>query len=815
MDRFICVHGHFYQPPRENPWLEAIELQDSAYPYHDWNARITAECYATNATSRILNDAGEIVRIVNNYSRISFNFGPTLLAWMEPNAPAVYQAVIRADVESQERCGGHGSAMAQPYNHVILPLASLRDKETQVEWGIRDFRRRFGREPEGMWLPEAAVDLESLDIFAAHGIKYTVLAPHQAARVRPLDALGSGAWRDVSEDTLDLTRPYLQKLPSGRSIAVFFYNGALSRAVAFEGLLRDGRAFADRLLAGFNDSIRGGQLVNIATDGETYGHHHRHGDMALAYALHRIEQSGQARLTNYGEFLERFPPTMEVQVAPDTSWSCAHGIERWRSDCGCFTGGEAGWTQSWRAPLRAALDWLRDELAPRYEGAARELVKDPWAARDDYIDVIADRSPESVEEFVSRNGTGPMDRDGKVRLLKLMELQRHALLMYTSCGWFFNELSGIETVQVVMYAGRAVQLAGELFGVDFEPRFLELLDKARSNVPDEGTGRQIYEKHVKPAVVDLVKVGAHYASASLFEPYNDRARIYCYTVVQRSREVREAGDARLVIGRARIASEITLEYDDLTFVVLHMGDHNLNGGIRRFHDQAAFESLAASFRQAFSRADLATVIRNLDRFFDGMTFSLKSLFRDEQRRVLDRILDSSIQEAGETFRHVFEHHAPLMRFLLDIGMPLPPPFRMAADFTLNRDLRRLFTHDEAADLPQAHALLDEAQEFSVTLDNRGLGYALKETLESLAEKLRHEPESLETLLHLVAVAQLARSLPFEVDLWKVQNIFYGLKENVYPGVRARAVDGYPAAQEWSDGFVALGRSLRVAMDDGR
>ncbi len=807
MERFICVHGHFYQPPRENPWLEAIELQDSAYPYHDWNARITAECYGSNATSRILNDPGEIVRIVNNYARISYNFGPTLLAWMEPNAPEVYQAVLRADVESQERCGGHGSAIAQAYNHVILPLADARDKDTQVEWGIRDFRRRFGREPEGLWLPETAVDLETLDVLAAHGIRFTILAPHQAARVRSVEG---GAWRDVREDTLDLTRPYLQKLPSGRSIAVFFYNGPLSRAVAFEGLLRDGKAFADRLLSAFNDSARP-QLVSIATDGETYGHHHRHGDMALAYALHRIEHSGQARLTNYADFLERFPPALEVQIKENTSWSCAHGIERWRSDCGCFTGGEPGWNQKWRGPLRAALDWLRDQLAPLYERAAQELVHDPWAARNDYIDIIADRSPEVVEEFLARHAAGPLDREGKVRLLKLLELQRHELLMYTSCGWFFNELSGIETVQVVMYAGRAVQLAGQLFGVDLEPSFLGLLEKAQSNVPEEGNGRQIYEKHVKPAMVDLLKVGAHYAAASLFEPYADRTRIYCYTVVQRSRELREAGEARLLVGRARIASEITWEYDDLTFAVLHMGDHNLNGGIRRFQEVGTYEELAGSFRQAFSRADLATVIRYLDKFFDGMTFSLKSLFHDEQRRVLDRILDSSVQDAGETFRHVFEHHAPLMRFLLDLGMPLPPPFRMAADFTLNRDLRRLFERDEAADLPEARALLEEAQEFSVVLDNRGLGYALEETLEGLADKLRHEPESLETLLHLLAVARLARSLPFEVDLWKVQNIFYALKENVYPGVRARAVDGYPAAQEWADAFTALGASLRVAM----
>ncbi|HSN88426.1 MAG TPA: DUF3536 domain-containing protein, partial [Thermoanaerobaculia bacterium] len=456
MQRYLCIHGHFYQPPRENPWLEAVELQDSAYPYHDWNERITAECYAPNTASRILDGDGRIERIVNNYARISFNFGPTLLAWMEAKAPRAYSRVLEADRESAERFSGHGSALAQPYNHIILPLANRRDKKTQILWGLADFERRFGRKPEGAWLPEAAVDLETLDLLAEAGIRFTILEPHQARRVRPKGGKKKDDWRDVSGGRIDTTCPYEAALPSGRRIALFFYDGGISRAVAFEGLLSSGERFSDRLLSPVAANPDRDRLINIATDGETYGHHHRYGEMALSYALHRIESNGWAVLTNYGEYLETHPPEHEVEIVENTSWSCVHGVDRWREDCGCHTGGDSSWNQAWRAPLRQALDWLRDELAPRYEKAAKAFFPDPWEARDRYISVVLDRSPASVEAFFDGK---PPEGEDRVRALKLLELQRQAMLMYTSCGWFFNDLAGIETLQILRYAGRVVQLA--------------------------------------------------------------------------------------------------------------------------------------------------------------------------------------------------------------------------------------------------------------------------------------------------------------------------------------------------------------------
>jgi len=364
--KYVCIHGHFYQPPRENPSLEHVELQDSAYPYHDWNERITAECYAPNAASRIMDAEGRIARIVNNYETISFNFGPTLLSWLQEKSPDVYQAVIDADVKSRKVFSGHGSALSQAYNHMILPLANSRDKRTQVIWGLGDFAYRFGRAPEGMWLPETAVDLETLDLLAEHGIKFTVLAPRQAARGRKI---GSRAWKDVSGDRIDPTRSYVLRLPSRRKIALFFYDGPISRAVAFEGLLSNGEHFANRLLSGFSEERNWPQLLHIATDGESYGHHHHFGEMALSYALEHIRSREWAQITNYGEFLEKHPPTHQVEIFENSSWSCVHGIERWRAHCGCNSGGHGGWNQQWRLAPRQPGPALRGKGARVFEGA--------------------------------------------------------------------------------------------------------------------------------------------------------------------------------------------------------------------------------------------------------------------------------------------------------------------------------------------------------------------------------------------------------------------------------------------------------------
>jgi alpha-amylase/alpha-mannosidase (GH57 family) len=493
---FICIHGHFYQPPRENPWSGRIDRQISAEPFHDWNERITSECYEPNTRARILRSDGEVEAYVNNFTRISYNFGPTLLRWMETAAPDTYRRIIEADRLSCRRFSGHGGAIAQVYHHSILPLANRRDKITEVHWGIRDFEHRFKRPPEGIWLAETAVDLETLEILADASIRFTILSPFQARRVR---RPGEPTWTDVSDGSIEPRRAYRIQLPSGRPFTLFFYNGELAKGVAFQGLLTSGEHLA-QILMGTLDAGPEAQLAHIATDGESYGHHHHFGEMALAYALREIRRSKDADLTVYGEFMELHPARWSVEILENTSWSCAHGIERWRSDCGCHTGALAGWNQSWRGPLRRSLNWLRDKAARLFEWESRGLLSDPWAARDDYVELLLNRSQAARRRFLSRwSARKRLRPDQKARILDLLEMQRYSLMMFTSCGWFFNDVAGIETIQILRYAGRLIELARVVCGVDLERPFLNRLAEAESNNPEEGTGRDIYLREIRKA----------------------------------------------------------------------------------------------------------------------------------------------------------------------------------------------------------------------------------------------------------------------------------------------------------------------------
>ncbi|MHB1126372.1 MAG: DUF3536 domain-containing protein [Bacillota bacterium] len=806
MERYVCIHGHFYQPPRENPWLEAVELQDSAYPYHDWNEKISAECYRPNTEARMLNQKGWIKKIVNNFTKISFNFGPTLLHWLKVNEPELYSTVIAADRESQKNFSDHGSALAQAYNHIIMPLANFRDKYTQIVWGIKDFEKRFGRLPEGMWLPETAVDLETLDIMAEHGISFTILSPYQARRVRRID---SNFWMDVGPRGVDPSMAYRLSLPSsGRAINIFFYDGPISNAVAYERLLSNGENFARRLTGAFSDNRQWPQLANIATDGETFGHHHRHGEMALAYALDYIESHKLARITNYGEYLEMHPPTSEVEIRESTSWSCAHGVERWKSDCGCTTGSRPGMGQAWRAPLRDALNWLRNTVAPLYEEYGRIFLKDPWAARNDYIDVIMDRSPEARSRFMDEHASSKLTVSEQVQVWGLLEMQRYAMLMFTSCGWFFDEISGIETVQILQYAGRVIQLGQDLFNCPLEQHFLELLSQAKSNIPALEDGARIYQKHVQPSIIDLPKVGAHYAISSLFETYGEQTRIYSYTLDRLERRCRTAGKAQLAVGKVKITSEITLASDTLSFMVVHFGYHYVHGGVKSYSKET-HQQMIKELTGAFNRADIPGMIRLMDRYFgEGRTYSLKQLFRDQQRKIVGLILDSTLAEVEADYRDLYERHVSLMRFLKDLGIPLPHALQCAADFYLNVNLRRSFEKD-TPDFERIGTLLRRAMTFDVKLDGEGMGYVLEKTLERVAGKLQESPKDLSLLENLNKLTGLARALPFEVDLRELQNIYYTLLHSDYPAFKAKDEDN---ARVWVEQFANLGERLKMEGD---
>jgi alpha-amylase/alpha-mannosidase (GH57 family) len=483
----LIIHGHFYQPPREDPWTGEIEKQPGAAPYHDWNERIYDECYRPNAFAHIIGAKGEIERTVNNFANISFNFGPTLLSWLETHHSETYRRIIEADKLSVQKRAGHGNAIAQAYGHAILPFCNDRDRLTQVLWGLSDFRHRFAREPESLWLPETACNSATLEVLIDQGLRFVILAPEQAAAYRPV---GSLQWRDVKSGGIEDFRAYRYVDPrgSGKSIAVFFYNGPLARAIAFERALS-----SSKLLVGmFEQAARNGSLVNVATDGETYGHHFKFGDLCLAHALEIEAKEARFWITNYGQFLDQYPPEVEVKIKDFSSWSCAHGVERWRSDCGCHTGGDSSWNQSWRQPLRAALEFLRDEAAKIFDNEGRELLRDPWDARNAYIGLLLDRG-KSKETFFENHSRTQLSDIEKTRVLTLLEMQHNSLLMFTSCAWFFSELSGIETVQIMRYAARVLELYGQLGWSPPRAKFLELMSLAHSNIREKGSGADIFQ----------------------------------------------------------------------------------------------------------------------------------------------------------------------------------------------------------------------------------------------------------------------------------------------------------------------------------
>ncbi|WP_353064749.1 DUF3536 domain-containing protein [Tunturibacter psychrotolerans] len=834
--RFVCIHGHFYQPPRENPWLETVEVQDSAAPYHDWNDRITAECYAPNGASRITNKQDEIIRIMNNYARMSFNFGPTLLSWLADKAPRTYRMIVDADKVSAQHYSGHGSAVAQVYNHIIMPLASRRDAITQIRWGIADFEHRFGHKPEGMWLAETAVNRSVLDLMAQEGIKFTILAPLQCARIRrleppatttskpdldPVAAAKSApledAWIQTPNANVDPTHPYLVKLDEGRTIAVFFYDGPSSRAIAFEGLLNSGENFGSRLLAGFHPASPGdpeiAQLSHVATDGESYGHHHKHGEMALSYAMHWIEEGGKAKLTNYGEFLEKFPPKWEAEVAEDTSWSCAHGIERWRSNCGC-NGGKAGWNQEWRAPLRESLDYLRDATAPLAEQLSKSFFKDLWTTRDAYIQVVLDRSPATIIKFFADHAIRPLSENERVAALELLELERHTQLMYTSCGWFFDEISGIETIQIVAYAGRVLQLAAKLFGPDgaaLEAEFLTRLARAKSNVPEMGDGAEVYRRYVTNMKIGLEQVGAHYAISSIFRSYPEHGELFCFDVHRESQEVFNSGRGRVALGRALIYSRITEESEELCFAVLHLGDQNLSAAVKAYNstdpaEVEAFATFSTHISTAIRRANLPEVIRLIDRFFDETAYSLTSLFADEQHRILNSILNQTLSEMEDSLRKIYEDHASLLHFLTESGMTAPPALATAARFAINASLRRAIESD-AFDTAVIESLLTRAAADQIELNTSLLSYTtgqrMKRAMISLEAAAEGDLSAADALTTALEIAETIHTMPFEVNIWQAQNIWNDL---------LRRSDTNYWTDEWKDGFKKLGEIMNIKVD---
>ena len=769
---FLTIHGHFYQPPRENPWLEAVELQPSALPCHDWNERVNNECYSPNSVSRIVNSKNEILNIVNNYKNMSFNFGPTLLSWMEVFAPLAYERIIKADIKSVEEHNGHGNAIAQVYNHIIMPLANELDKQTQVKWGIRDFEYRFGRKPEGIWLAETAVDDDTLRVLVENDIKFTILSPFQAKSIRKQ---GETNWNDVSWGNIDPARSYRYYIKSapGKFIDLFFYDGAISKSVAFDELLTDGNKFVRRLKDGVSYDRNYPQLINIATDGESYGHHTKFGDMALAYALSMKAQEAGFKITNYGEYLEKYASNWEVDIKDVSSWSCFHGVGRWCEDCGCSTGGHPGWNQEWRRPLRDAMDYLRDEVIPICQKQGKKYFKDFLKARYAYIDVILDRSELSVKKFQDTHFIEGLDDISKVRAMELLEIQRQAMLMYTSCGWFFCEISGIETTQIMKYAARVIQLAKNFTKKDLESTYLEILSKAKSNYPELGNGKDIYEKYVKPSVVTLKQIVCLWAISSLYQEAEEDEDVYCYTIHKNSYKRVKKGDSQLVVGHVELRSKITLEHSDMMFALVQFSGGDFHCAIIDYSED--YESIEKNLTRTFMLSPLTEIIREIDNYFGKTYFTLKDIFIEERRKILQILLQDKLSAFARNYEEMYEDGKSSILHLQALGLDIPEEFKISAQYTLARQFNELFIDNNGyvdSEVIQSAADIDfEAKRLGIKIDktetSKFFARKLVQSINRLVYSLEYQQADV-----TIELLDAINKLDLDRNLSEAQNIFY-------------------------------------------
>jgi len=788
--RHLVIHGHFYQPPRENPWTERIERQRSAAPYHDWNERITSECYLPNTRSRRLDGYGRITRLVNNYEWISFNFGPTLLSWLEETHREVYEKILEADRASSDRLGGHGNAIAQAYNHIIMPLANRRDRETQIVWGRRDFERRFGREPEGIWLPETAINDDTLAMVIDAGFRFIVLSPTQAESVRPIGK--RGGWTEVSDGSIPTGSPYRCFKPLDKSrrtyVDIFFYDSPLSHDVSFNHLLRNGDAFAEAISQAYP---RGkGDLVVIASDGENYGHHEPFADMALAYLVDEGARRNGLSLTNFGAYLDAAPPEYEVRLkkgsgGEGTSWSCVHGVGRWKEDCGCNTGAPPGWNQAWRGPLREGLNGLRDALAERFEAGCSSLLKDPWESRNDYIDVIENRTPEDSEAFVAAHASRPLARDERARALTLLESQRNALLMFTSCGWFFNDISGIETVQLLMYAARAIELSGD---DSLEETLLRVLAGAKSNIAGVGTGADLYRDATRGTALNIPALVAQHAIYSfLFGPDESLEIFGRFFEPTESKEIALDGTV-IRIGSVVVESPYTLEakrYGYILFIEREagyrcfLGEEASEAGIRRFGEAA---------ERAAPAGDPGELLDEASRLFPRHSYRLVDLIPEDRERVLHALAAKKLEALEEGYRRLYVETRDLLRMLAESSTEVSLGLLVPAQSTLTRmlldEIEEWDRSLDATRLSGIRNVLTEASYYGVPIDQSAATDAFTDLIIDEIENLN---DSLDRQItgSLREFVSFVDEIGVELRDGAVQNVLYPLLESsVFPLLEA-------------------------------
>ena len=812
---FLTIHGHFYQPPRENPWLDAIELQDSANPYHDWNERINKECYNPNSVSKIVDNRNRILDVVNNYEYMSFNFGPTLLSWMEKYAPHTYERIIKADIESRAEHNGHGNAMAQVYNHIIMPLANEKDKETQVKWGIYDFEYRYGRKPEGIWLAETAVDDDTLRICEANGIKFVVLSPYQALKIRKE---GAKEWQDVSWGNIDPARSYRYYIKSApdKYIDLFFYDGAISRSVAFDELLTDGNKFIKRLKEGVSDLRDFPQLINIATDGESYGHHTKFGDMALAYVLKIKAEEEGFKITNYAEYLSEYRSDYEVDIKQASSWSCFHGVGRWQEDCGCSTGGHPGWNQKWRKPLRDALNYLRDELVTVFEKEGSKYFEDVWGVRNNYIQVILDRSRINLERFQDKNFKCDLTDEDKVRAMELLEIQRQTLLMYTSCGWFFSEISGIETVQIMKYAARAMQLASKFTNKNLESKFLEILQEAKSNIAEFGTGKDIFEKFVRPSVITLKQIACLWAISSIYQDFEDEENIYCYLVDKKDYQKIQKGTSTFVLGHIEVTSRITMQCSKLVFALIQYADGDFHCALREYSDENEYKNLKQNLTRVFLLEPITEIIRALDEYFGKDYFTLKDIFFEERRNILQLLLRGRISKFAQVYQDLYTEGKGSIYQMQELGVNPPEEFKIAAKYALSKKYNDIVTSTgglvDATDLQAIEAINFEANALDIKLDkgisNKIFAKKLEQNINRLAYSL--EMQQADVVLDLFDYIE---KMNLEIDISEAQNTYYTrIYHRIGEIAEAGKVNNRSSEKQFAQMLLDIGDRLNINTD---
>ena len=788
---FLTIHGHFYQPPRENPWIEAIERQISAYPYHNWNERVAAECYTPNAASRILGKQQRIADIVNNYERISFNFGATLLSWMQQKLPDTYQAIIEADKKSREQFSGHGNAIAQAYNHIILPLANTRDKITQIKWGVEDFKYRFNREPEAIWLPETAVNYPTVEVLIKNHIKFIILSPFQAQRVRSLKK--SGKWDDVSSGNIDISQPYRCFLKDQRGkknrdkfLDIFFYHAELSNSVAFDHLLKDATKFGDKIQNAYRPGQNQPQLVSVCTDGESYGHHEPFGEIGLSFLLFIEANRRNLTITNYAEYLEKHPPQQEVELKPGpngegTAWSCSHGVGRWYRDCGCSTGGSADWNQKWRWHLRNALDLLRDDLILIFENEGSNYFTDPWKARDDYIHIILDRSDKNVTAFFDKHAKNKLNNNQKSTALNLLEMQRNAMLMYTSCGWFFADISGLEVVQILRYAAKAVEISKKFTNFDVETKFLSELEKAKSNIKNQGTGEDVYNNFVKPAIVSSPQIVNHFAILSTLEGYEKINSVYHFNIKRHDYDKIIDPERSLVIGNIEIKLNITKESENYAFVLFYRPNEFYECAVKHNSQIDDYSKLKSDTIKIFEKKKIE-FWQKAEELWGKKIYSASDILYEEREQIYKMILQDSMEKLRQNYKQIYDRNKNIIFELNKLDIPIPIEFKFPAELSLSLQLENEIKESiKTFNIDKALEIVNNAEQLNFHLNRERPQKFFQDLLEQKAKLLY---DTMDNLLcdEILQIWELGSNLKLKINITKIQNYLFRILHEKLPSL---------------------------------